>query len=79
MNNSHIPVTKATVRIKTDDIVIKEDYLLYDTYQMRYDDTMLNEIIGSTRAKCTTDLADADTTLTLKIVWMKDAPRNEKA
>jgi hypothetical protein len=73
---SNIP-TKVTVKIKTEDATIREDFLIYDAYTVDYNDSVLNEVVNMTASKYKGTLADADITITTKLTWQKMPERGE--
>lgn len=70
--NQNIPPTKVTVKLKTEEVTVKEDFLLYGSYTTTYDDVTLNELIDCTLRKYAGELIDPDITITSKITWVRD-------
>lgn len=67
------PPAKVTVKIKTEDTTIKEEFLIYDGFALHYDDPVLKMMVEMTEAKYSGKLVDPDITITSKLTWVKDA------
>jgi hypothetical protein len=74
----NIPVSNITVKIKTEDTTIREDFLMYNTYSADYDDPVLNELVDCTLRRYAGELVDPDITITSKITWAKDVREKAK-
>ena len=78
LSQQNVPPSKITVKIKTNDTTIKEDFLIYDSYSVNYDDILLNELVSITASKYAGELVEPDITITSKITWVRDGVQKAK-
>jgi hypothetical protein len=60
---------KVTVKIKSDDTTIKEDFLEYEEFSISQEDPILKGMIYQTKQKFKGELNDCDTQVSIKLTW----------
>ena len=63
-------MSNITVRIKTEETTLKEEFLIYDPYAMSYDDPVLCGLVETTLKKYSGELLNPDITIGIKITWV---------
>lgn len=60
---------KVSIRIKSDDLTFKEDYLVYSPITISHEDKMLMQLVKQTMDKVKGELNNPDIIITAKLTW----------